>query len=66
MTKQQAITHYGTQAALARALGVNRAAINGWGDAIPLGRQFQLEVLTGGVLKADRHTANDAPVVQRA
>jgi DNA-binding transcriptional regulator YdaS (Cro superfamily) len=54
MTKEQAIRHYGTQAALARALGIHRAAINGWGEQIPLGRQYQLEVLTQGVLKADR------------
>lgn len=61
MTKQQAITHYGSQAALARALGVHRAAINGWGETIPIGRQFQLEVLTAGLLKADRHPATEKP-----
>jgi DNA-binding transcriptional regulator YdaS (Cro superfamily) len=54
MTKQSAITYYGSQAALARALGINRAAINAWGDGIPIGRQYQIEVLTAGKLKADR------------
>lgn len=52
MTKHEAIAYFGTQAALARALGVNRAAINGWGDKIPPGRQYQLEVITKGRLKA--------------
>jgi len=54
MTKTDAINHFGTQASLARALGIHRAAINGWGDQVPLGRQYQLEVLTKGALKADR------------
>ena len=53
MTKDQAIAHFGTQAALARALGIQRAAVHGW-RGVPLGRQYQLEVLTGGALKADR------------
>jgi len=54
MTKTDAISHFGTQAALARALGIHRAAINGWGEQIPIGRQYQIEVLTCGALKADR------------
>jgi DNA-binding transcriptional regulator YdaS (Cro superfamily) len=54
MSKQEAILYFGTQAALARALGIHRAAVNAWGDAIPEGRQYQIEVLTAGKLKADR------------
>jgi len=54
MTKHDAITHFGRQASLARALGIHRAAINSWGDQVPLGRQYQLEVLTHGALRADR------------
>ena len=52
MTKQHAIDYYGSQAALARALGIHRAAVHAW-EEIPLGRQYQIEVLTGGELKAD-------------
>lgn len=54
MKKNEAISHFGSQAALARALGVHRAAVNAWGDHIPIGRQYQLEILTNGQLKADR------------
>jgi len=54
MTRTDAINHFGSQAALAKALGIGRASVNGWGEEIPIGRQFQIEVLTDGVLKADR------------
>lgn len=53
MTKDDAIKHFGSLAAVGRALGVGRAAVCAW-DEIPIGRQCQLEVLTGGTLKADR------------
>lgn len=57
MELKQAIKHFGTKAELARKMGVTRQAITGWGDGIPAGRQFQLEVLTGGKLKAERKSA---------
>lgn len=53
MKKSDAIEHYGTAAALARALGINKSAVSFWGDTIPKGRAYQLEVLTGGKLKAN-------------
>jgi DNA-binding transcriptional regulator YdaS (Cro superfamily) len=52
MTKQSAIEHYGTAAALAQALGVSRAAVSQW-ISVPLLRQYQIQVLTNGTLKAD-------------
>jgi len=55
MTRSEAIRFFGSQAALAKSLGIGRASVNNWGEQIPLGRQYQLEVLTGGALKADRH-----------
>ena len=54
MTKQQAIEHFGSGAALARALHVTRGAVSNWGDEIPLGRQYEIEVLTEGKLRAER------------
>lgn len=48
------LEHFKTQAALARALGIGRASVNGWGGVIPLDRQCQIEVITNGKLKADR------------
>ena len=53
MTKCDAIRHFGSQAALARALGITRAAVNGWGPTIPYVRQCQIQVVTRGALQAD-------------
>jgi hypothetical protein len=61
MTKQDAIDYYGSQAALARALGIHRAAVHAW-EEIPVGRQYQIEVLTGGDLKADLAFQQPAPM----
>lgn len=51
----EALQHYGTQAAIARALGIQPAAVAQWAaiKRIPLLRQHQIERLTGGALKAD-------------
>jgi DNA-binding transcriptional regulator YdaS (Cro superfamily) len=54
MTKQQAIDHYGSAANLARALGISRGAVTNWGDKIPPSRQWEIEVLTEGALRAER------------
>lgn len=54
MTKRDAIQFYGSSAALARALGITRGAVANWGDTIPSGRQFEIEVLTDGALIAER------------
>jgi hypothetical protein len=54
MKKTDAIRHFGSQAALARALGIKRASVHSWGEEIPLDRQCQLEVVTDGKLRADR------------
>ncbi|MDX7924074.1 Cro/CI family transcriptional regulator [Aeromonas media] len=53
MKKSDAIEYYGTATALARALGINKSAVSLWGDTIPKGRAYQIEVMTGGQLKAD-------------
>jgi hypothetical protein len=57
MTLQDAIDHYGSQAALARALNREPAAITNWkarGGVIPLDVQYRLQVITEGRLKADQ------------
>jgi hypothetical protein len=46
---------YGSRRKLAEALGVTVAAVSLWGDTVPELRQYQLEVLTRGKLKAQRH-----------
>ena len=52
MTKKQAVDHFGSVSALARALGVTYEAVRQWGNDIPELRQYQLEHLTSGALKA--------------
>lgn len=51
MTKQQAIQHYGSVAALAAALNVRVQAVYQW-KSIPMLRQYELERATDGVLVA--------------
>lgn len=53
MKTADVIAFYGTKAAAARALNVNRLAIYQWGDNVPFARQFEIEVKTGGLLKSD-------------
>lgn len=54
MTKSDLISYFGSRAAVARALGITRAAISAWPERPPLGRQFEIEVLTHGALRAER------------
>ncbi len=54
MTHSDLISHYGSGAMTARALGVSRQAVNNWRiHGIPLGVQYQVELATGGTLRAD-------------
>lgn len=54
MKTQDAIRYFGSQAKMARALSITKQAITGWGDTVPLGRAYQIEILTEGNLKAPR------------
>lgn len=61
MKTKDVISFFQTPSNAARALGITRQAVNSWGKYPPLGRQFQIELLTGGKLKAttsDTHTTN--------
>lgn len=51
MTKTDAINYFGSQAALAEALGVSRPAISQWSEEIPEVRQWQLRAITEGKLE---------------
>ncbi|ATY79669.1 Cro/Cl family transcriptional regulator [Aeromonas veronii] len=53
MMKEEALSHFGGVVELAKALGCKPQAISQWGETIPKGRAYQIEVLTGGQLKAD-------------
>ncbi len=52
MNKAEAIKHFGSSTELAKALGVSKATISQWGESPPIGRQFQIQVITKAKLKA--------------
>lgn len=54
MKTQEAIVFYGGLRKLAEALDVWPQVIYQWGEKPPMGRQYELEVKTGGQLRADR------------
>ena len=51
MKKKDAIEHFGGVAALADALEITPAAIYQWGEEVPFGRDYQIQVLTKGKLQ---------------
>lgn len=53
MTKDQAVTHFGTQVELAKALEMSQGSVSLWGEYPPELRQLQIEALTKGKLKAE-------------
>lgn len=52
MRTEEAVKFFGSRAELARALQIRRQSINDWGETVPLARQYQIERLTRGKLKA--------------
>ena len=54
MTTADAIAHFGTQTALAAALGIHQSSVSTWGTYPPMLRQFQIERLTKGRLKVEQ------------
>jgi DNA-binding transcriptional regulator YdaS (Cro superfamily) len=56
MTPKDVVEHFGgTQVKAAAALGISQASVSEWFQIgyVPLGRQYELQVLTGGRLRAD-------------
>jgi len=55
MNTNQVIKHFGSKAKAARGLGVCASAISKWlaRGAIPIDKQYRIQVLTAGKLKAD-------------
>jgi transcriptional repressor of cell division inhibition gene dicB len=54
MTTKEAIQHYGGIKQLASALGIWAHVIYRWGEHPPMARQYELEVKTNGILKAQK------------
>lgn len=61
MKTELAVDYFGTKAAIADALGIKRSAVSQWGETIPKGRAYQIEVLTDGKLKADPRSTQQQP-----
>ena len=61
MKTNYAVEYFGSKVALARALGIHKAAVSQWGENVPKGRAYQIEVLTGGALKADHAATSGQP-----
>ena len=57
MTLKEAVDHFGSKKALADSLGLVRSTITNWGDEIPDVRQYQIQVITKGKLKAAKKSA---------
>ncbi|MFM5138446.1 Cro/CI family transcriptional regulator [Aeromonas rivipollensis] len=60
MKKDEAIKHFGGVVQLAVALGIRSQSVSQWGHDVPQGRAFQIELLTGGQLKAKPSKPNPA------
>lgn len=60
------IRHYGSHEAVAKALGIHPSAVYQWAKRrVPLLRQMQIEVLTGGALKRERLPIVDDQTVRQ-
>jgi DNA-binding transcriptional regulator YdaS (Cro superfamily) len=53
MRTDEALSYFGSQKALAEALGITQPSVAEWGEFPPGGRQLQIEKVTGGALKAE-------------
>jgi hypothetical protein len=53
MTKTEAINHFGSQKAMCQALNRAKSTISNYPETLPRGIQFEIQVKTGGELKAD-------------
>ncbi|MEL7747781.1 Cro/CI family transcriptional regulator [Enterobacter cloacae] len=53
MFKKEVIDHFGTQRAIAKALGISDAAVSQWKEVIPEKDAYRLQFVTDGALKYD-------------
>ncbi|WP_369623536.1 Cro/CI family transcriptional regulator [Marinobacterium sp. BA1] len=69
MKKTEVLQHFKSQSELARRLTahgfpISQPAISKWPEEVPSLRAFQIQLITGGALKADR--AHDQPSTSAA
>lgn len=58
MYTKDAVTYFKGKARLAAALHITPSAVSQWGTRIPMLRQYELQVITAGKLKAEPPIAN--------
>lgn len=73
MKPQDVFAFYGGKADTARQLGISYQAVHKWelADQIPTGRQFEIEIRSGGLLKSDGGLTesvalNNSPIMKSA
>lgn len=54
MKTSEVAEHFGGKSRLAEALQISPAAVSMWGEKIPEGRQYQIQILTKGKFKAEK------------
>ena len=65
MLKETAIKHFGSAAAVAKAIGRTPSAVTEWPDIVPEGMAYKIQVITGGLLRADPALYKAAPIYKR-
>lgn len=53
MRKETVIEHFGSAQAVATVLDISRQAVGDWGEIIPEGAAYKLQVITAGKLRVD-------------
>ena len=66
MHTKTAVNHFGSQKALAEALGITQPSVAEWGEFPPPLRQIQIQAVTCGELEAEPGCLPTAPTEQRS
>lgn len=66
MRKSDVIAHFGTVRKTADALNVTYQCVAQWGEIVPEGVAYKLQVMTGGKLQADTRVYDDLRMKARA
>lgn len=53
MRTESLVSHFGSKIAVARALGITKAAVSNWGELVPEGTAYKAQVVTGGALQVN-------------
>lgn len=57
MKTQAAAEFFGSKKKMAIALGISPGAVTMWGETVPEGRQYQIQIISKGKLKATTKAA---------